>query len=365
MTESSSLLPKRLASIRSKLSLVKGEYFLVAALGNVAYLSGFSGDAAWLLVGRRKAWLLTDPRFSEEAGEDLAPGIGRFGTRAGVDDLAALLKDVRARKLLVEDTVSCRVQRQLLARLPGLNVDFIPGSVEELRSRKDSGELSKIRAAAALTDRAFLRLVSAAVPAVTDHRLQAAVCAEIFEGGGSPAFEPIMAVGENSSRPHARARGLSLGPGTILLCDLGARLDGYCADLSRTFCLGPPPPRFEEVHQAVADAQRTAIDRLRPGLTGHEVDAAARGLLAERGLGDYFGHGLGHGVGLDIHELPRLGPGSADVVEEGMVVTVEPGVYIPGWGGVRIEDTVLVTGTGVEVLTLSGQHPPRSVSDRR
>ena len=178
-------------------------------------------------------------------------------------------------------------------------------------------------------------------------------------GAEATAFELIVCGGPNSARPHARATDRPLQPGEPIIIDMGARVAGYCADLTRTFCLGQPadPDRFWEVYHTVLRAQVAAETALRPGLTGQQGDAVARDLIAAAGYGEYFGHGLGHGVGLAIHEEPRLSRIHAAPLMAGAVLTVEPGIYLPGWGGVRIEDVVLVTEKGVEVLTQAPKDP--------
>jgi len=216
---------------------------------------------------------------------------------------------------------------------------------------KDADEIGLISRSARCSARVLSEALSALRAGMTEAALAAEIVYRIRRTGGEEAFDPIVAFGPHSSEPHARASRRRIRGKGILLIDLGAALDGYHSDLTRTFTVNAPDRRFEVVSAAVREAQSAAIAAIAPGVKASEVDAAARAVLSRGGWNRYFGHSLGHGVGLQIHESPRLNGSSKAILEEGMVVTVEPGVYIPGWGGVRIEDTVLVTRRGGRALT--------------
>jgi Xaa-Pro aminopeptidase len=232
--------------------------------------------------------------------------------------------------------------------------------VMDMRAVKDAGEIEILRKAIRLTDEALTAALAQVRPGMAERDLAWLIESYIrTHGTPSVSFEIVVASGPNGARPHARASDAALPAGEPIVIDMGAKMDGYCADLTRTVCLGQPndPVRFWEIYHTVLRAQQAAEAVIRPGVTGKEVDAVARDLIAEAGLGDFFGHGLGHGVGLAVHEMPRLSRLAATPLAAGNVVTVEPGIYLPGWGGVRIEDVVLVTENGVEVLTEAPKDP--------
>ena len=226
------------------------------------------------------------------------------------------------------------------------------GLVEALRAEKDEDELNAIRAASAITSQAYERLAAEPFIGRTEREL-AWRMEELFHGLGAdgPAFETIVAAGENGARPHTEPGGRRIGEGELVVIDAGCALDGYCSDCTRTFATGPLPERLQEIYEVCLRAQEAAIERIRTGVTGVEADSAARDPIGDAGFGKAFGHGLGHGVGLLVHEAPRLAQTSEDMLAPGNVVTVEPGIYLSGLGGVRIEDLVVVTEGDPEVLT--------------
>jgi Xaa-Pro aminopeptidase len=234
------------------------------------------------------------------------------------------------------------------------NIEWIPTNdlVEEIRTVKDPDELSTIRAAVNLADQALTHAAEMLQPGMTEHEVAWEL--EVFmrtHGADDVAFELIVASGPNSALPHLRPTDRQIGWGEPIVVDIGARLDGYHSDLTRTLCLGKPDERFYEIYKLVLQAQLAAEHGLREGMSGHEADALARSVIETAGYGAQFGHSLGHGVGLATHEKPRLSRTSEDVLRPDMLVTIEPGIYIPGWGGVRIEDVVRITTTTAEVLT--------------
>ncbi len=344
---------KRLLRLREELAAAGLEGFLVTRPENVFYLSGFTGSAGFLLVTPEQAFLFTDGRYTEQAQQE-APG---WEVLVSQDLFPKNLPAVcRARGLgflaFEKDHLTYHQYEVLREALPGVALAPTSGLVEKLRLVKDEEEIALIREAAQVTAAAFSSFLEHARCGQTEQ--EAAAAAEFFirrQPSCSLAFETIVAAGERSALPHGVASSRVLGRGDLVVVDLGARFKRYAADLTRTVCFGSPSADQRRVYEAVAAAHARALEAVRPGVTAGEVDARARTCLEEAGYGSYFTHALGHGVGISVHEDPRLAPGQETVLEPGMVVTVEPGVYLPGWGGVRIEDTVLITPDGCEVLT--------------
>ncbi len=346
--------PARREALRAAMAEQDLPAFLVTDAVNRRYLTGFTGSAGWLVVTAGADWLLVDGRYEEQAGEE-ARGCRVAGYRER-RELYERLREILGgeRRLGFEaDAVSVALRDALQEKLEGVDLTPARGLVERLRAVKDGGEVAAIRRAVAVAEEAWRRVADLVAPGRTERELAVELEYALRRlGADAPAFETIVLAGAASALPHGRPGHRRLEAGRLLLCDFGARVAGYHSDLTRTLVpAGEPDARQEEVHAAVLAAQRAALAALRPGATGGEVHAAAAGILEQAGLGDRFVHGTGHGVGLAIHEAPRLGKDSEDVLEAGMVVTVEPGVYIPGWGGVRVEDMALVTAAGCEVLT--------------
>nr|HPL29442.1 M24 family metallopeptidase [Anaerolineae bacterium] len=232
------------------------------------------------------------------------------------------------------------------------------GWVEELRAVKSPDELALMRRAVAISDAVIAALPELLQPGMTEKQLAWRIESFMHEhGADEPSFPIIAAGGPNGAMAHAVPSERPLVPGEPIVLDLGARVEGYCSDLTRTVCIGQPDARFREIYAIVLQAQQTAEAGIKAGLLGKDADALARQVIVEAGYGEAFGHGLGHGVGLDIHERPGAGARSEDRLEPGMAVTVEPGIYLPGWGGVRIEDLVVVTEGGVEILSAATKDP--------
>ncbi len=320
---------------------------------NRVYLSGFTGSSGWLAITAEAAYLLTDFRYTEQAGAE-APDftIVRHG-RLIADTLREILARAKVTRVGFEaDYTTFQTATGLREKLDFAELIPTTGLVERLRLIKDAAEVRRLRQAVRIGDAAFAHILGVLRPGLTE--TEVALELEFFmrrQGASGNSFDPIVASGPRASLPHAQPTGRVLGAGEGVKMDFGCVYEGYCSDLTRTVFLGSVSDKQKEIYDIVLQAQLAALAAIKPGVTGAEVDAVARNLIAESGYGDNFGHGLGHGVGLYIHEDPRLSPGYEGRLEPGMVVTVEPGIYLPGWGGVRIEDMVLVNENGCENLT--------------
>jgi Xaa-Pro aminopeptidase len=326
------------------------DQLFVSDLVNVRYLTGFTGTNGACLVGRDERIFFTDFRYTEraerevgeewerpEAERELLPQIvGRMSGKVGFEDA----------KLSV---------RQLgrLEAAAGDDVDLVPAGdlVEQLRAVKEPEEIERIAAAAELTDAVYRWALERGLAGRAERDVARACDARLRELGAEPSFPPIVATAENGALPHAEPGDREIGAGELVVFDMGALLEGYCSDCTRTFATGEPGEEAQEVYDLVLTAQLAALAAIRPGASGKEVDAVPREMIAEAGHGDHFGHGTGHGVGLEVHEGPRLATTSEDELQEGNVVTVEPGVYLPGRFGVRIEDLVVLTADGYRNLS--------------
>ncbi len=345
--------PGRLQKLRGRMAASSLDSLLVSGRENVYYFSGFTGGESLLLVKEERAFLITDFRYREQAQEELAPGCElRLRSASAAAAVSSVAREARLRRIgFEEEQLSWAAHGRLEAKLPGKRLIPAGNLISGLRMVKEPGEIDRIRESARRTVRVLSRFQGTIKPGRTEKSLARRLAADFYRAGGEPAFDPIVAASAHSSHPHAVPSDRRLRRGEICLVDLGGRWGLYNCDLTRTLAGGTCPRRFRTVYRAVLAAQEKAIGAVRPGVRASEIDRRARGCLKERGLEGYFGHGLGHGVGLEVHERPAVNRRSREVLREGMVFTIEPGVYIPGWGGVRIEDTVLVTASGCEVLT--------------
>ncbi len=360
-TSAPQLIEQRVARLRSRLPELGVDALLVSNAANRTYLSGFTGSAGTLLISADRALLATDSRYYEQVGREAT----LFELVKVKSKLADVLADMAqagsvARLAFEADDVTVKTFEGWQEAAPGLAWQPTENVVAELRAIKDEAEIETLRRAITLTDAALAAALRDAEPGMTEEQLSWSIESYMrTHGAHAAAFELIVAGGPNSALPHARPSDAPILRGKPVVIDIGAEIDGYHADLTRTVCFGQPndPDRFWEVYNTVLRAQMAAEAGIRPGMASREVDALARNVIAEQGYGENFGHGLGHGVGLEIHEPFLLSPRSTDVVQAGMVITIEPGIYIPGWGGVRIEDTILITSNGAEVLSAAPKDP--------
>jgi Xaa-Pro aminopeptidase len=329
------------------------DVLLVTDLVNVRYLTGFDGSNAIAVIGPRTRSFATDFRYVEQAAEQVHPSFAR--ARASLDLLEAVtdLLPSGAVRLGFDDAhMPVRQHERLRGLLPG-RVELAPGGglVERIRAVKDPQEVARIRTAAQLADASFERIVRDGLIGRTEREVAVALEHDMcLRGARRPSFDSIVAAGPHGALPHAQPRDVPIRAGDLVVVDWGAELDGYCSDCTRTVAAGEPGEDARSVYELVLNAQLAGLKDVRQGRGGREVDAAAREVIEAGGHGERFGHGLGHGVGLEVHEAPRLSQRSEDTLVSGNVVTVEPGVYVPGRFGVRIEDLVLVTESGADVL---------------
>ncbi len=338
----------RLARLRGLLRRAGISALLITRPNDIRYLTGFSGEDSYGIVTAGSLMVLSDFRFEEELEEirDRAKVVLR--SKPIVEAACEALARIRGRVIGVQSEHLSAATRGLLVRgLGAARIRDTRGLLDSLRIVKDETEIATIRKAARIQEGALLAVLPLIRPGMKESLIAARLEYEMrARGAEGTSFESIVAARANGSRPHHRAGATTTARGRPLLIDWGARLGGYCSDMTRTFCLGKWPARMGEVYRVVLEAQEAAIAAIAPGKTCGEIDAVARGIIEKAGYGERFGHGLGHGIGLDIHENPRLARGMGTVLEPGMVVTVEPGVYLPGVGGVRIEDDILVTAHG-------------------
>jgi Xaa-Pro aminopeptidase len=320
---------------------------------NVRYLTGFSGSAGIAVVGPAMRRFLTDFRYVERARAEVTG----FDVEAAPAELRkALAEGWPAGDLQVgfeDQHLSVRRHGELAETLPDrLALVAAGGVVEEERALKEPAELDAIRAAAALADEVYEWTAERGLVGRTERDVALALEQEMrLRGAEGPSFPSIVAAAENGALPHAVPRDVPIGTGTLVTLDIGVLLDGYCSDCTRTWATGELPDDLAALYELVRAAQEAALAAVRPGPAGVEVDAVARDMIAAAGHGDHFGHGLGHGVGMEVHEAPRLARSATGTLAAGHVVTVEPGVYVPGRGGARIEDLVFVTEDGHEVVS--------------
>ncbi|HEY6398645.1 MAG TPA: Xaa-Pro peptidase family protein [Solirubrobacteraceae bacterium] len=344
----------RLQAVLNRLPEAGVEAILITGLINVRYLTGYSGSNGLALVAPDFPAFLTDFRYIEQAAEEVDSAFER--RPASLDLLQAVGDSLPEGTLRLgfEDThMSVFEHRRLRERLSErIELVAVHGLVEQLRRVKDASEIARIKAATELADEAFQALLGEGLVGRTEHEVAVALDHEMRElGAAAPSFPTIVASGANGARPHARTRDVEIRSGELVVIDWGAELDGYFSDCTRTIAAGAPGQELRDVYELVLEAQLTGVRAVRAGAGGRELDGIARAVIEAAGHGEHFGHGLGHGVGLEVHEPPRLSQRSEDVLESGNVVSVEPGVYVMGGFGVRIEDLVVVTEEGCEILT--------------
>ncbi|UCF18534.1 MAG: aminopeptidase P family protein [Gemmatimonadota bacterium] len=346
---------RRLALLRAGLAERGLAGLVVTHLPNVRYLTGFSGSSAWLLVGRDMALFATDGRYEQQAQEELATeaelevSIARDGQLGAVAERAA--KEYAGSEVGFEARHLVYGDWEKLREGGAVEWTATTGLVEGLRAVKDDTEIEMIRRAADIAVSALRDTLPLVKGGVTERELAAELDYRMIRRGAEgPAFDTIVASGQRTALPHAQTSARRIRSGDLLLWDFGARWNGYCCDLTRTFVIGEPDARQTGVYLSVVAAHEAASQNLREGVPGREVDGAVRRVFGSEGLEDRFAHSTGHGLGLEVHESPRLSRQSEEALVRHMVVTVEPGLYFPGWGGVRIENDYVVNLDGAALL---------------
>jgi len=350
-------LKNRLQSLRQRFADSDIDAIFISQPQNRRYLSGFDGSAGYLLITQQDAVLATDFRYVEQA-KSQAPGYRVFQIKGGVANwFPQLIAGANLKRLGLEaGHISLSLYRRLFDILNRTQsqLKLVPteGLIESLRAVKEPEEIDFITRAVAITDAAVEYIRDIIDIGMTEKKLAWEIEKFIREKSGEALpFDIIVASGPNSALPHAKPSSRAIQAGEPIIIDMGARLGGYSSDLSRTICLGSPDENFVKVYDAVLSAQQAAIAEIREGMSSDEADRTARVTIEQGGYGPAFGHSLGHGLGLAPHELPRLGPESKDKLVANMVFTIEPGIYLTGWGGVRIEDVVIMENDKVKVIS--------------
>lgn len=342
---------KKLQKVLEKENL---DLLLVTFLPNVRYLSGYTGTNGLILISPNGAVFLTDFRYKEQAGEQVKHLKVAIAERDLIQSLAtsSLLKPKRLKLGFESNHLSCGTYRKLKTLLPDCLLVSTENLVESISIKKDQNEIDRIKKAVRITDQVFSEILDFIKPKVKEQDIATEIEYRFKRyGSTTPLYETIVASGKRSALPHGVASSKKIEKGDLVTLDMGAVYDGYTADLTRTVVVGKANKRQKKVYNIVLRAQKQAINKVKPRMRACDLDKVARGVIKRAGYDKYFGHGLGHGIGVVIHDNPAINPRNQQLLEPGMVITIEPGIYIPNWGGVRIEDDVLVTKRGCEVLT--------------
>ena len=348
----------RQQKLREHLATTRFDGLLISHLPNIRYLCGFTGSAGVLLVEQVGSTFFTDVRYDTQAHEEVKGAKVVIARKSPLAALGEFLE--KRRKRSNRQTIGIESEHFTIAdkkrltqfRLSGVRLKDAPPIVERLRMIKDDGEIDLIRSAVQLGARIYDRVLEVLRPGTKETDVAAEMELAARQGGAEAmSFETIIASGPRSALPHGRASVTPIAQNGFVVCDFGVILSGYCSDETRTVWVGTPSGDARHAYEAVREAQQAAIDAVKPGITTGEVDSAARKSLRKAGFGKYFTHSTGHGVGLEIHESPRVADGQKEILQPGMVITIEPGVYFPGKWGIRIEDMVVVNAGGCEVMT--------------
>lgn len=348
----------RIQSLRKRLLKGNIDAFLVTYPINRSYITGFSGSSGFALVTNDQQILITDFRYKIQSQQE-APDWSVVFHQGAIDEVVVQQCQLHGVQSLAFEAeyVSYQMYQKLKQALGNVQLHPVTNWIEQLRVRKSKREIETIRRAVEIADTAFHQLIDELRPGMTELEVAARIETILREqGASSSSFETIVASGKRSALPHGRASQKPLEKGDFVILDFGATYEGYHSDMTRTVVMGRASKKQKEIYELVLQAQMQATQAIAPGITGKEVDRVARDWIASQGYGEYFEHATGHGIGLEVHEAPLLRRTSEDVLKAGMVVTVEPGIYLPDMGGVRIEDDVLVTETGQEVLTKAPKH---------
>lgn len=346
------MLQDRILAGRGCIDRFGVDAILFLNLSNIRYLTGFTGSDGALVLGKDHGFFLTDSRYTSQAEAEVA-GFPTVEYKGKLEGIASTLERIAARKTGFEaEHTTVSFFKSLSAAMPDMDLVPLGAELDELRLCKDAGEVAALEKSAAIASAALLGILDKVRPGAIERDVALALEFAMKQAGADEkAFDFIVASGVRGALPHGRASSKIIAAGELVTIDFGACFDGYNSDETVTVAVGSADARQREIYSIVKDAHDKAVEAVKPGVALKELDGIARGYIDAKGYGRYFGHGLGHGVGLDVHEKPTVSFRGEGVVEEGMVITIEPGIYIPEWGGVRIEDTVLVTADGCTTLT--------------
>ncbi|MFC4777443.1 M24 family metallopeptidase [Paenibacillus sp. GCM10023252] len=343
----------RVTQLREQLAKQGIPAVLIGSSVNRRYISGFTGSSGMVLITPQNNYLLTDFRYMTQAPQQAASYQVVEHAPKALETVRELLDAAGVKELAFEqDHVTYAEYAEWTKSLPGITLRPVSGLIEQLRMIKDEDELRIMQEAAKLADDTFAHILGLLKPGMRESDL--ALEMEVYmrsHGATSSSFDTIVASGERSALPHGVASDRIVGVNEFVKFDFGAYYQGYCSDLTRTVVVGKPSDKHVDIYNIVLEAQLHCLANIRPGMTGKEADALTRDVITRYGYGDHFGHGTGHGLGMEIHEAPRLSKLSDTILTPGMTVTVEPGIYIPGFGGVRIEDDIVITDSGIKILT--------------
>lgn len=343
---------KRIARALQILKKERVEALLINDLTNIQYLSGFTGDEASALIAPGALFLLVDSRFTTQAKLE-APLFQTFKISNRIEDITKLVNRLRVKRMGIDaKAISYADFKELEKGLLGTALIPIKEGLRTLRMKKEKEEIKIIRQAIAISAQGFQKMKGKIKFGVTEKEVAIAYESAVKEAGADKlAFDTIVASGKRAALPHGVASGKRIRTPELIMMDFGIQYQGYCSDETCTVAMGIPTSKQKEIFNIVKTAHDRAIEKIKPGVFSRKIDQAARRYIEKKGFEKYFGHGTGHGVGLSVHEEPRISPLKNEILEEGMVFTIEPGIYLPHWGGVRIEDMVMVTRGGCEVLT--------------
>ncbi|QQE72910.1 aminopeptidase P family protein [Brevibacillus composti] len=347
-------MQNRLNKLRDALANIGADALITERDVNRRYLSGFTGSTGWVIVTEKDAFLVTDFRYIDQAQEQCPDFTVVNNQRKAVEAIAQVLKQAGVKRLAFESSLSYGSYAEWSQAFDGVELVPTSGVLEKLRMYKEASEVEIVRKAVKIADDAFQHILGYIKPGVSESDI--ALELEFFmrrQGASGIGFDIIVASGPRGALPHGRASEKLIQAGELVTLDFGAQFQGYNSDITRTVAVGEPSAKMKEIYDIVLKAQIAGVNALRPGITGKEADAVTRDIITAAGYGDAYGHSAGHGLGMDVHELPNLSTVSPFVLEPGMLVTMEPGIYVSGLGGVRIEDDVLITEEGHEVLTQS------------
>lgn len=346
----------RIGKLQERLKTENIDGFLVTCWENKRYLTNFSGSTGWVIITPERSLIMVDGRYTEQAAQECPAFVERMHISDYLNgfpkELPATLTQLKLKRLGVEArNMTLLEARTIEENAGGLTLVSTTGWIEALRLKKSPEEIRLLREAIAMGEKACEKAIGKVEPGVPEVKISHTIIDYLSQHGVKESFDTIVASGERSAMPHGHPTERKIKKGDVVVIDMGARVGGYHSDITRTVCIGEPTDEQKKVYGLLQKAQEAAYKVIKPGITGKEADAAARKVIVEAGYGDYFSHGLGHGIGLEIHEAPTLRKTGDQVLEEGMVITVEPGVYMAGKFGMRLEDDVLVTATGCEILT--------------